>query len=83
MRKTLAFLLVSMGLLFSSSTMFAAADKKDGKGGKDGKDKPDRDEKPFLPYIIWNGAWSPIMREAPMDIPTNTFQLTEVDVEVL
>ena len=80
MRRLLAFLLFSTVILFSSSTAFAAADKKD---GKDGKGKPDRDEKPFLPFIIWNGTWSPIMREAPMDNPTNTFQLTEVNVEIL
>lgn len=80
MRRLFAFLLASMALLCLSSTAFAAADKKD---GKDGKGKPDKDEKPFLPFINWNGAWSPIMREAPMDIPTNTFQLTEVNVEIL
>ena len=80
MRRLFAFFLFSMVILFSSPTAFAAADKKD---GKDGKDKPDRDEKPFLPFIIWNGAWSPIMREAPMDNPTNTFQLTELNVEIL
>lgn len=81
MRKSLAFLLVTMVLLFSSSMMFAAADKKD---GKDGKDKPDKGHEPiFLPFLIWNGAWSPVMREAPMDNHLNTFQITEVNTEIL
>lgn len=81
MRRLLAFCIFTAVLLCSSSTMFAAADKKD---GKDGKDKPDKGHEPiFLPFLIWNGAWSPVMREVPMENPTNTFMVTEANIESL
>ena len=80
MRRFLTFLMFSTVLLFSSSTMFAASDKKD---GKDGKDKPDKGQEPiFLPFLIWNGPWSPIMREVPMENPMSTFLLMEESFEI-
>ncbi len=81
MRKFLSFFLLSLMFLASSPMMFAAADKKD---NKDGKGKPDKGHEPiFLPVLVWNGAWSPVMREAPMENSINTIQLLEESYEIL
>ena len=81
MRKFLSFFLLSLVFLASSPMVFAAADKKDGKD--DGKNKPDKGQEPiFLPFLIWNGPWSPIMREAPLENSISTFVLSEESSEI-
>lgn len=80
MRRFLAFLVFSAICLFSSLTLFAS--KKDDKGGKDGKDGKGQ-EPIVITIFVWNGAWSPVMREAPMENPINTFQMTEETFEIL
>lgn len=81
MRKFLSFFLLSLMFLASSTMVFAAADKKD---NKDDKNKPDKGQQPiFLPVLVWNGAWSPVMREAPMENSINTIQLLEESFEIL
>lgn len=81
MRKFLSFFLLSLMFLASSPMMFAAADNKD---NKDGKGKPDKGHEPiFLPVLVWNGAWSPVMREAPMENSTSTLELSEESNEIL
>ena len=81
MRNFLSFFLLSLMFLVSSPMMFAAADKKD---NKDGKNKPDKGHEPiFLPVLVWNGAWSPVMREAPMENPIYTLEPFEESNEIL
>lgn len=78
MRKLLSFLVFSLMLLASSPMAFAAKDKKDDKG------KPDKGQEPIVITIfVWNGAWSPVMRVAQTDNPSNTFLVTEESIEIL
>ena len=78
MRKFLSFLVFSLMLLASSPFVFAANDKKDDKG------KPDKGQEPIVITIfVWNGAWSPVMREAQTINSSNTFVVAEESIEVL
>ena len=57
MRKTVVFTILTLALLMGSSTMLFA-DKKDDNKKKKGH--------PPVIIIVWEPAWSPVMREVPL-----------------
>lgn len=74
MRKTLVFIILTLAFLMGASTPLFA-DKKD--------DKKKKGHPPVI-IIVWEPAWSPVMREVSLpDVVDNSVLPFEVDAEAV